>query len=168
MILKNIYRFVIVLLIQVLVINNITLGSYVYPAFYVYFILLLPFESKGWVLLITAFLMGLGVDFFSNSPGLNASAAVFMAFCRPLIIHMLKTKKEYEPGLVPGIRDTGFGWFFTYSLLLILLHHSFLFFVEAFSFENIRQTFYRILFSSGATLGLVLLAQIIVYKQRKR
>jgi len=64
MILKNIYRFVVVLLIQVLLINNITLGTYVYPAFYIYFILLLPFETKGWVLLITAFLMGLGVDFF--------------------------------------------------------------------------------------------------------
>jgi hypothetical protein len=168
MILRNFYRFVAVLLIQALVINNITIGSYVYPAFYVYFILLLPFETVGWVLLISAFFMGLGVDYFSNSLGLNAAAAVFMAFCRPVVIRLLKANKEWEPGLSPGFKDAGVGWFFIYALVLILLHHSFLFFVEAFGFDSFEQTFHRILYSSIATLVLVLLAQIIFLKREKR
>ncbi len=168
MILSNFYRFVAVLLIQALVINNITIGSYVYPAFYVYFILLLPFEIAGWALLLSAFFMGLGVDFFSNSLGLNASAAVFMAFCRPVVIRLLKANKEWEPGLSPGFKDTGVGWFFMYALILILLHHTFLFFVEAFGFDTFKQTFHRIIYSGIATLALVLLTQVIFLKRVKR
>lgn len=168
MLLKNIIRFVVLLLIQVLVINNITFGAYIYPAFYVYFILLLPFETPGWLLLLSAFFMGIGIDFFSNSLGLNAAASVFVAFLRPGIMSLLKSKKEYEPGIVPGIRDLGFSWFFFYALIMILLHHGALFFLEAFTLKHLDQTIYRILFSSGVTLLITLLAQMIFFRQDKK
>jgi len=165
---KNIIRFFVLLLLQVLVFSNINVNGYIYPAFYVYFILLLPFEIAGWLLLILSFLMGLGVDVFTNSLGINAAASVFTAFLRPGLIRMLKSKKEYEPGISPGIKDLGFRWFFFYALILISLHHSALFFIEAFSFKDILQTGNRIIASSTATLILVLLLQFLFYKQDKR
>ena len=165
---KNIIRFIVLLLLQVLVFSNINVNGYIYPAFYVYFILLLPFEIAGWLLLILSFIMGLGVDFFTNSLGINAAASVFTAFLRPGLIRLLKSKKEYEPGISPGIKDLGFRWFFFYALILISLHHSALFFIEAFSFKNAMQTFHRIIASSTATLILVLLVQFLFYKQDKR
>jgi len=165
---KNIIRFIVLLLLQVLVFSNINVNGYIYPAFYVYFILLLPFETAGWLLLILSFLMGLGVDFFTNSLGINAAASVLTAFLRPGLIRLLKSKKEYEPGITPGIKDLGFRWFFFYALILISLHHSALFFIEAFSFKNAMQTFHRIIASSTATLILVLLVQFLFYKQDKR
>jgi len=165
---KNIIRFFVLLLLQVLVFSNINVNGYIYPAFYVYFILLLPFETAGWLLLILSFLMGLGVDVFTNSLGINAAASVFTAFLRPGLIRMLKSKKEYEPGISPGIKDLGFRWFFFYALILISLHHSALFFIEAFSFKDILQTGNRIIASSTATLILVLLLQFLFYKQDKR
>lgn len=165
---RNIIRFIIILLLQVLIFNNIHVSGYVYPAFYVYFILLLPFETPGWLLLGSAFLMGLGVDFFTNSIGLNAAASVFTAFLRTGTINMLKSKKEYEPGITPGIRDLGFRWFFFYSLILITAHHGALFFLEAFSLKNWMQTLHRIAASSLATLILVLLAQFFYFRQDKR
>lgn len=168
MILRNIFRVVALLLIQVLVLHNLNLGAYTYPAFYIYFILLLPFETRGWVLLTSAFMLGLSVDFFTNTIGLNAAATVFMAFFRPAVIQLLTANKSYEPGMVPGIRDTGFGWFFTYSLLLIAVHHSMLFFLEVFTLHDFRQTLIRIAYSSIATLGLVLFAQLLFNKETKK
>jgi len=165
---RNIIRFIVILLLQVLVFNHIRISGYVYPAFYVYFILLLPFETAGWLLLGSAFMMGLGVDFFTNSIGLNAAASVFTAFLRPGVISMLKSKKEYEPGITPGIRDLGFRWFFFYALILITLHHAALFFLEIFTLENWMQTLHRIAASSLATLILVLLAQFFHFRQDKR
>lgn len=165
---RNIIRFVIILLLQALVFNNIRIGGYVYPAFYVYFILLLPFETPGWLLLGSAFLMGLGVDFFTNSIGVNAAASVFTAFLRPVVIRMLRSKKEYEPGISPGIRDLGFRWFFFYALILIVMHHAALFFIEVFSIDHINQTMHRILASSLATLILVLLTQFFFFRQDKK
>ena len=165
---RNIIRFIVILLLQVLVFNHIRISGYVYPAFYVYFILLLPFETAGWLLLGSAFMMGLGVDFFTNSIGLNAAASVFTAFLRPGVIRMLKSKKQYEPGITPGIRDLGFRWFFFYALILITLHHTALFFLEIFSLQNWMQTLHRIAASSLATLILVLLAQFFYFRQDKR
>lgn len=165
---KNVIRFFILLLLQVLVFSNITVYGYVYPAFYVYFILLLPFETSGWLLLTSSFLLGLGVDVFSNSLGINAAASVFTAFARPGLIRLLKSKKAYEPGIEPGIKDLGFRWFFLYSLLLLLAHNSALFFLEVFSISNLTQTIHRIVASTVATLILVLLVQFLFYKQDKR
>ncbi len=164
----NTIRFFILILLQVLVFSNINFNGYVYPAFYVYFILLLPFEIAGWLLLTLSFAMGLGIDFFTNSLGINAAASVFTAFVRPIVIKLLKSKKEYEPGITPGIKDLGFRWFFLYALILIFLHHSALFFLEIFSFNDIIQTFHRIFASSVATLILALLAQFFFYKQDNR
>lgn len=168
MIPKNIIRFIALLLFQVLVLHNLNLGAYIYPAFYVYFVLLLPFETRGWVLLTSAFMLGLSVDIFTNTIGLNAAATVFMAFFRPAVIQLLTANKSYEPGMVPGIRDAGFGWFFIYSLLLIAAHHTMLFFLEAFGFHDFSQTVIRIAYSSSVTLGLVMFAQLLFHKGAKR
>ncbi|OQX80118.1 MAG: hypothetical protein B6D64_03775 [Bacteroidetes bacterium 4484_276] len=167
MISKNIIRFILLVGFQVLILNHLNLGGYIYPAIYVYFILLLPFETAGWLLLTASFALGLSVDFFSNTLGLNAAASVFMAFCRPGALKLLKSKRGYEPGIQPGIRDLGFSWFFFYSLILVTLHHSALFFLEVFSISEIRQTLYRIGISIAATMALILLMQFLFTKQHK-
>jgi len=168
MIVKHAVHFVVLLLLQALVLNHVFIGAYIYPAFYIYFILLLPFETKGWVLLITSFSIGLGVDFFTNSLGVNAAASVFMAFFRPFIIQLLSANKDDESGSSPGIKNKGFAWFLTYSLILVFLHHSMLFILEVFGFANFLQTLYRIIFSTIATIALVLLAQLAFFKHDKR
>jgi rod shape-determining protein MreD len=165
---NNIIRFFLLILLQALLFSNINFHGYVYPAFYIYFILLLPFETAGWLLLMSSFMLGLGVDYFSNSLGINAAAATFTAFIRPGLFRLLKSKKEYEPGLSPGIRDLGFRWFLMYALLMITAHHSVLFFLEVFSFENYMQTIYRIIASSLVTLVLVILTQFIFYHRDKK
>ncbi len=165
---KNIIRFFVLAGMQVLIINHLQLGGgYIYPAVYVYFILLLPIETAGWLLLLSSFAMGLSVDYFSNTLGLNAAASVFMAFCRPSVLKLMESKREYEPGIQPGIRDLGFKWFFLYTLILVALHHSALFILEVFSFSEIRQTIYRIGKSSAATIVLVFLLQFLFTKQDK-
>ena len=168
MLLTNIFRFVIILLLQVLVFSNVNISGYIYPAFYVYFILLLPFETAGWLLLLSAFAMGISVDVFTNSLGINAAAAVFTAFVRPAVIRILRSAREYEPGIAPGIKDLGVRWFFLYAMILIIIHHAALFLVEAFTFDNFLQTLRRILASSAVTLGLALIAQLLFIKQDKK
>ena len=58
--------FVFLVLLQVLVLNNIQLSGYINPYFYVLFILLLPFETANWLLLILAFALGISIDVLSR------------------------------------------------------------------------------------------------------
>ncbi|MEZ5198817.1 MAG: rod shape-determining protein MreD [Bacteroidales bacterium] len=161
---NNIVRFIGLILLQVLILDNINFGGYVNPYLYVYFILLLPFEISGWLLLISSFLLGLGVDVFSGTPGMHAFASVLMAFFRPAVVKSIGSKREYEAGMSPCIKDLGFQWFFVYSLILILIHHLALFYLEVFRFSGFFNTFLRAIYSVIFTLVLVILTQFLFYK----
>ena len=81
--LRYILIFILLLLIQLLVLNNINLGGYINPYVYLLFILLLPYGTPRWVLLLVGFFTGLVVDYFSNTLGLHASATLILAFFGP-------------------------------------------------------------------------------------
>ncbi len=164
---KNILRFIILLLIQVLILNHIHFSGYINPYLYVLFILLLPFQTPHWLLLVAAFLMGISVDLFSNTPGMNAAASVFMAYIRPGVIRLLESGKNYEAGMTPGIRDLGFRWFFSYSLILILAHHFLLFYLEIFRLSEFFTTFSRVVLSTIFTLILVIITQYLFHTGKK-
>jgi len=160
----NIIRFIILVGLQVFILENINLRGYINPYLYVYFILLLPFETPGWLLLIASFLMGFSIDTFVGTMGIHTAASVLMAFARPLIIKAIPSRKEFEPGMKPSISDLGFLWFFTYSLLLIFIHHFALFYLEVFSFTDFFNTLLRVLLSSIFTILLVIIAQYLFFK----
>lgn len=110
-IVKNIIRFIVLLLLQVMVFNNIQLSGFLNPYLYVLFILLLPFETPPWLLLVLSFFMGLSVDVFSNTLGIHASACVFMGFLRPFILNYISVRDNYESDIEKGLYVYGFSWF---------------------------------------------------------
>lgn len=165
LVLRNIIRFIVLVAIQVFILNNIRIGGYINPYLYILFVLLLPFETPGWLLLVSSFFMGLAIDIFTHTPGMNAAATVFIAFIRPGLIKVLSGNKGIEPGMKPGIKDMGFQWFFLYALLLTFLHHITLFYIEVFRFSEFFSTFNRVLLSTASTLVLIILSEYLFMKR---
>jgi len=164
----NIFRLIILVPIQVLILDKIHLGGYVNPFLYLFFILLIPFETPGWLLLISSFLIGFAVDLFSGTPGMHSAACVLMAFVRPLVIRSIDVNKEFEPGLQPSIRDLGIRWFVSYALILVFIHHMTLFFLEVFRFSGFFNTLQRALLSTVFTVTLVIISQYLFMKTSPR
>ena len=164
---KNFLRFIVLLLIQVIILNRVNFSGYLNPYVYVLFILMLPFETPGWLLLISAFVMGFSVDVFSNTQGLHTAASVFMAFCRPWVIRMVASPRDFEAGIQPGIHDLGFRWFFSYALILTILHHVSLFFLESFTFQEFFTTLIRVVLSTIFTVILVILSQYLFFMRKR-
>ena len=165
---KNIIRFVVLVLLQVFVLNNIRINGYINPNLYVLFILLLPFETPRWLLLVSSFFLGLSIDIFAHTPGLNAAASVMMAFARPGVIRLLSGSKGIEQGMTPTLKSMGFNWFFMYSLILIFIHHLLLFYLEVFRFNEFLQTLYRVILSTFATLVLVILVEYLFVRKDEK
>jgi cell shape-determining protein MreD len=165
--LKNIGRFVFLILFQVFVLNNIQFSGYINPYFYIYFILLLPFETPRWLLLISAFVLGITLDTFTNTFGLNAAACVLMAFVRPFVISAISTGTEFMTGHSPSLKNQGLKWFAYYSIILVLIHHFTLFYLEIFRFNEFFQTLLRVILSSTFTLLIVFIAQYLSYSAEK-
>jgi cell shape-determining protein MreD len=152
---------------QVLILNHINFSGYINPYFYIYFILLLPFETPKWMLLIAAFLLGLSVDIFTNTIGLNAAACVMMAFFRPFVISAISSGPESLIGDTPSLRNQGVKWFLYYAIILILVHHITLFYLEIFRISEFLSTFVRVFLSSAFTLLLVLISEYLLYPRGK-
>ena len=162
----NIIRFFVLVLLQVLVLNNVQLTALqINPYVYVLFVLLLPFETPGWLLLVSAFLIGISVDIFSDTIGLHATATVFMAFLRPYILQLISTRDGYEIGTAPRLSFYGFFWFVKYATILIFAHHIAYFYAEAFSFSEFFFTFLKAILSTIFTGLLVVLSQYFIYKK---
>ncbi len=162
---RNIIRFLILILFQVLVLDNIQMGGYLNPYFYVLFIILMPFETPRWLMLITAFLMGLSVDLFTNTLGMHAAATVFMAFLRPWILSIFAPRDGYEPDTFPRIFFYGFNWFLRYSLVMVFVHHLALFYLEVFHFQDFLSTFLRVILSSLVTTATIILSQYFIFRK---
>ncbi|NNF81959.1 MAG: rod shape-determining protein MreD, partial [Flavobacteriaceae bacterium] len=83
---QNIIRFILLVLIQVLVLNNINFLGYINPYIYILFILLYPIQNNRLLFIFLSFLLGLFVDIFLDSGGVHAAASVFIAYFRPLFL----------------------------------------------------------------------------------
>ena len=162
---RNIIRFLVLLLIQVLLLDNILINAYLNPYFYVLFIILMPFETPRWLLLLTAFFLGISVDLFTNTLGMHAAATVFMAFLRPWVLSIFAPRDGYEPDTFPRIFYYGFNWFLRYSLVMVFLHHIALFYIEVFHFQDFLSTFLRVIFSTLLTTSTVILSQYFIYRK---
>ena len=108
--LTRIAWFVGLVLVQALIFNNICLFGLATPFIYVYFLLVLDRDIDHNVLMLVAFLLGLTVDVFSNTPGVNAGASVLVAFMRPTLLRLFSPRDEYE-NFEPRIYTLGFGAF---------------------------------------------------------
>jgi len=156
--------FILLILFQGLILNNIELGGYIVPFLYVLFILGLPFETPNWMVLIFGFILGIAIDSFSSTLGMHTSAAVFMAFCRAYLLKIVEPRGGYEFNTKPTVQSMGIMWYLLYASILVFLHHIFLFYVESFKFTQFFYTFGRAIASTFFTMVLVVIVQLFNYK----
>ena len=163
---RNILRFIFLVLFQVLILNNIQLGGYLNPFLYVLFIIMLPFQTPDWLVLVLSFALGISVDMFADTGGLHAASCVLMAFLRQPVLKLFSPREGYDNNLQPTIQQFGFGWFFSYTGILVFVHHLFLFYMEAFHFSEFFSTFFRVILSSLFALTLIFISQFFFAKPK--
>ena len=167
-VIKNIIRFILLLLVQVLVIQNVNLSGYIILLPYVLWIIMLPFEANKLVVLFGSFLMGVCIDFFYDSSGLHAFACTAMGFSRHYLLKYISPREGYDPGVEPTIEDMGLEWFLRYAGIMALIHHFFLFYLEIFRFSEFFSTLLRVILSSAGTLGMIYVIQFLFFNNSRR
>jgi len=151
-------------ILQILIMNDIHLGPYVYINIYILAIYILPYKLKGVLLLLYGFLLGLFMDLVNNTPGLHAAATTFVAYVRPWLLLLVTNREDLEDGrnLVTS------SWFLKYSGLSTLLFYGVLTFVEAFTFSNFHITCLRLVLSTLASWLFILLYYFIALKKVRK
>ena len=171
--LRNIVRFLMIILIQVLILNSIPLvwpsnnpgvppfTPFIYPLF----LLLLPISTPIWFLLISGFFLGITMDTFMDTGGIHAMACVVLAFSRTKILATLLPKRltEYK-GAAPNIKTMGWSPFLTYSAILLLIHNIVYYIVEIWSFQSIGYLLLKIVASLIVSMAFVILYALLFSK----
>jgi len=167
-IILNLLRFIVLIFIQVFLLKNISLYNLSTPYLYILFILLLPFNTPNLLLFALAFVLGITIDSFYDTPGLHAAACVLLAFVRTIFINLTVQKEGFDNEPEPTLANMGFTWFLTYTAILTLFHHFLLFNLEVFRFSEIQYTFSRILLSAVFTIFLIIISGLLFYRRKER
>ena len=158
-IISNTLRFILLLLLQVLLLNNINFLGYINPYLYVLFLILYPFNANQTLFLFLAFLLGLGVDIFEDSGGINAAACLVVAYIRPVLLRFsFGVSYDYQ---TIRFSNTQLGSRISYVALIVFIHHFVLFLLEFFNFAHflllLKKTFFSGLVYNNPGLSIAII-----------
>lgn len=162
---KILFGFIVLLLLQEFLFNNIELGIYVNIYIYVMFILLLPASFSRLTVLLLSGAMGLSVDLFcGNILGVNMAACLLAGYARPYILKMVTTSADV-PQEVPTVRRSEFRKVLTYTIVLVLIHHFVLFSLEAFSISKLFYVLIRTIASTVMSVIFIIVAELLLARK---
>lgn len=155
--------FVVLLLTQALVLNQIHLFGCATPLLYVYYVLPVRRNQPRWVTLLLCFALGLCVDSFSNTPGVAAASMTLVALLQPYLL-MLFIQQDSPDDLRPSMKVLGPMKYVSYSVILVLVYCLAFFSLEAFNFFNWLQW----LASVGGSALLTIVLILVIDNLRKK
>ncbi len=136
-ILNWILRIVILILIQVLILKKVHLpwDNNQYGQFFLYpvIIIFLPAATSRPFTLLLAFIIGLIVDIFYNSPGVHTGSLVLMSYIKPYAFSLLEPRLGIKIGQESASYSFGFAWLFIYTSILIFAFCLSYFILEIFT-----------------------------------
>lgn len=150
--------FIILILLQVLICNQIAIFNVAVPIIFIYFIIRLPISlDKGWLFTLS-FLMGLCVDIFSDTPGVNSLASTLLAALKHPVYYAYVPKDDKTTLLIPSISSLGMGVYCKFLVSMIGIYCVLVFSIEYFNFADIKEI--AILSASSTLLTFITLLAI--------
>jgi len=151
----NTIRFILLVLVQVLVFNQLNFFGFINPMVYILFLYWYPVKENRAAFIGLSFVLGLAIDFFSDSMALHAASTVTIAYIRPAIMRFVfGVNIEFQSF---RLGNSTKAQQITFLALLIVVHHMVFFSLEIFSVANILLILKKVLTIGLATLILCLL-----------
>ena len=140
--------------LQIFVLNRITLFGKYTPVMYPLFVMFYPFFRNRYVFLTASFLLGLGIDAFLGTWGINAFATTVIAFFRTIIF---RTSTETSTDFF-SFQSLQWSQFLVFIISSIFIHQLLVQYVEFFKFSR----FFEILLNVAAT-SVISFVFILIY-----
>lgn len=158
--LKYIGLFALLLFLQVFLLDNLHWLGLVHPFIYIWALLLLPVELPRWMQMLIGVAIGAMMDQFTHAPGIHMAGCVMIAYLRPLMLARYVQDLERMKGAVT-IQAVGPGNYMRLLASLIVVHHSIVFLLEAFTFHHLGYTILQILLSGVFSFAFILMFEYV-------
>ena len=141
----DILLIVLLVALQVFVLNRITLFGRYTPVIYPVFVMFYPFFRNKYQFLLLSFLLGLSVDAFLYTWGINAFATTVIAYFRTLIF---RTSTDTSTDFF-SFQSLEWSQFLFFILMSILIHQFLVQYIEIFKFSRFFDVFLNVLATSA-------------------
>ena len=161
--LKNIIRFVLFILVQVFILNEVPpIHQFIIPYLYFLYILWLPFNTNRFALLVISFAFGLTLDYFTGTPGLHAAPCALIAYLRPFLLNLLIPQETTEQSFIePGPKSMGWAPYGLYIGILTFIHHFYLVLIEWLQFGNLAYFLGKVAGTTAISLLLIFIVEML-------
>lgn len=166
--LNYIILLIIVILSQVVICNNICLFNVAVPIIFIYLIVRIPLTTNINIAMTIAFFIGLTIDIFSNTQGMNALSCTILAFSRRNILRLYVPREDDIADGEISIKSVGASPYYKYLLTIVLVYCTMVFTIESLSFFNVLRLLSQIIFSSILSFVIILGIDRIANKQREK
>lgn len=150
--------FIVMVVVQVLICNHIAIFNVAVPIIFIYFIIRLPIALGNGALFTLSFLLGLCVDIFSDTPGVNALACTILAALKRPVYFAYIPKDDKTKELTPTVSSMGIGVYCKYLVSMVGIYCLLAFTIEYFNFADVKEIV--ILSASSCALTFVSLLAI--------
>lgn len=166
---KNIIRFALFMFVQVFILFKIDpLHRFIIPYIYYLFILWLPFSVNRFWLLITGFITGLTLDYFTGQIGVHTAACVLIAYVRPFLITILTPKDLSEFNYrEPSPKAMGWAPYSVYVFVLTVLHHVYMTFLQWLQFGSFGTFLIKVIATTAISMLLMYTIELLFPRKLK-
>ena len=160
--------FLALVLLQIFLVDNISLSVYFHPLIYVAFIIMLPLDTPPVWMVVWSAALGLMVDVMTGMGGLNVFASTATGFLRPYLVNLVTGHAGVDDSSMALYRlpDKNFKW---YIIAVVVMHNAIYFFMEALSLHHFFHTLLRLVVSDVvAVVFIYYFVKLFIEKILKR
>jgi rod shape-determining protein MreD len=165
LVLNNVIRFISLLFLQVLILNHANIFGHINPMVYIAWVFLYPVRKTRGLFLILSFLLGISIDFFSDSGGVNAFAITFIAYFRLPILMAVLRKSDLDYAQF-NLKSLSINKIILFISILTVIHHFIIFSLEYFSFSEFLNIISSTILTSFFTI-LISFLGITLFTKKK-
>ena len=160
---KQIGRYIVVMLLQVLLFDQLQLWGVCHPYIYVLCLLMMPITLPHSMDMMIGAAVGLMMDVFCNSLGIHMAACVLLMLIRPYLLGVIVNDKDRLNEQI-NLRTIGWEALIRYTVILVLVHHLTVFTLAAWNWNYIGFVLIETAVSSAVTILVVLGYNALKYK----
>jgi hypothetical protein len=132
---------------------------------YIAWVFLYPVRKTRGLFLILSFLLGISIDFFSDSGGVNAFAITFIAYFRLPILMAVLRKSDLDYAQF-NLKSLSINKIILFISILTVIHHFIIFSLEYFSFSEFLNIISSTILTSFFTI-LISFLGITLFTKKK-
>lgn len=160
---KQIGRYILVMVLQVLLFDQLQLWGACHPYIYLLCLLMMPITLPPIADMLIGGIIGLIMDMFCNSLGVHTASCILIMFLRPYLLGVILNDKDRLNEQV-SLRSIGMEAFIKYVVILVLIHHLTVFSLAAWSWYHIGFVLLETVVSSVITIFVIIGYNILKYR----